>query len=329
MDIPPPPEPPPFPDGPPHSDGSSPPPPPPYEGGSPYGSGSPYEGSPPYGANSPYGSGTPYEAGAAYAGPPPYARAPHPYGRQPPYGPGPGPGPGPGGPPYGAPGPYGYGYPPPQPAGWYAERPTNGLAIASLVTSFVVWCLPVGLVLGIFALRQIRRRGESGKGLAVAGMSISGLGTVLSVSLFVLALVGALDDGNTTVQDLKVGQCFNTVDQSLSDYSDGARSTRVNVVSCDSPHDAETYAVLTLDAGAGGSYPGRDLASETSTEMCVSAVDSYLGGPPDSDTDVYYYMPSEDGWNGGDHSVTCFLGSWSGKTTGSLRSGAQGPGIGV
>jgi len=75
--------------------------------------------------------------------------------------------------------------------------------------------------------------------------------------------------------------------------------------------------------------PGWELASETSSQMCVSAVDSYLGGPPDSETDVFYYMPSEGGWNSGDHNVTCFVGSWSGRTTGSLRSGAQGSGIGV
>jgi hypothetical protein len=49
--------------------------------------------------------------------------------------------------------------------------PTNGLAIASLVCAFVF--TPLGLVFGLIAKSQIKRTGESGGGLATAGIVIS------------------------------------------------------------------------------------------------------------------------------------------------------------
>src|SRR5689334_8320213 len=87
-------------------------------------------------------------------------------------------------PPYGAypPAPSGgypgyYGYPPP--------RPTNALAIASLVCAFLF--APLGIVFGHLSLSQIRRTGEEGRGLAVAGLVIGYLITVLTVLVVALS----------------------------------------------------------------------------------------------------------------------------------------------
>jgi hypothetical protein len=107
----------------------------------------------------------------------PYGQAPHgPAG----YGPG---GYGPGG--YGPPG-YGLqGFGPPP------VRATNSLAIASLVLAFL--CAPVGLGLGIAARRQIRRTGEDGDGLALAGIIVGGIATglyVLLITVLVIAWFG-------------------------------------------------------------------------------------------------------------------------------------------
>ena len=116
-------------------------------------------------------------------------------------------------PPY-PPGPYqagppGYGMPPPYPGYQDPYNPyqryqnpssTNGLAIASLVTSvgglllgipltFVCWIgflIPVvGVVLGIVALSQIKRTQQQGRGLAIAGISVGGG----AIALTVIALV--------------------------------------------------------------------------------------------------------------------------------------------
>jgi len=99
--------------------------------------------------------------------------------------------PAPGAGPYAAPGPadpqYG--------AGDFYARPTNGLAIASLVTSLASLVVgisaPVGLILGIFALRAIRRDGTGGRGLAIGGIVVGALVTLLIVAFVVIAIVAS------------------------------------------------------------------------------------------------------------------------------------------
>ena len=81
--------------------------------------------------------------------------------------------------PPGYPGGYPPGYPPVAPWG----RPTNSLAIVSLVLAFVF--APAALVTGIIARKQIRRTGEDGDGMALAGIIIGGIIT----GLFVLVIV--------------------------------------------------------------------------------------------------------------------------------------------
>jgi hypothetical protein len=73
----------------------------------------------------------------------------------------------PGGAPYGggpAGGPPPYGQPPQQ-------QGTNGLSIAGLVLAFII--APVGFILSIIGLVQAGKRGQKGKGLALAGIIVS------------------------------------------------------------------------------------------------------------------------------------------------------------
>jgi hypothetical protein len=74
------------------------------------------------------------------------------------------------------------GYPPP---GW--SRPTNTMAILSLVLAFVF--APAGLVLGIIARKQIRRTGEDGDGLALAGAIVGGIFTGIYVLMIVFMII--------------------------------------------------------------------------------------------------------------------------------------------
>lgn len=88
--------------------------------------------------------------------------------------------------------PYG-GYPPPyDPYGYPRPRPTNGMAIASLICAFVF--APLGIIFGHISLSQIKRTGEEGHGLAVAGLVISYLITIGSIiaMLFVVWLAIAV-----------------------------------------------------------------------------------------------------------------------------------------
>lgn len=65
-----------------------------------------------------------------------------------------------------------------------ADRPMNSLAVAALACS-VVPGLPqlAAIVLGVAALRQIRRTGERGAALAAAGLAIATVGLILAVLL--------------------------------------------------------------------------------------------------------------------------------------------------
>jgi uncharacterized protein DUF4190 len=56
--------------------------------------------------------------------------------------------------------------------------PTNTMAVLSLVFAFVF--APLGIVFGHIAKSQIRRTGEAGDGLALAGLIISYVFTVIS-----------------------------------------------------------------------------------------------------------------------------------------------------
>jgi len=84
-------------------------------------------------------------------------------------------GPPPGQQPYGGYQPQ-YGYPP-------QSRGTNGFAIASLVCAF--FCSPLGLIFGFIARGQIRRTGEGGDGLALAGIIVSAASIALAVISFI------------------------------------------------------------------------------------------------------------------------------------------------
>lgn len=67
------------------------------------------------------------------------------------------------------------------------ERPLNPLAVISLVTSILPLQL-VGVITGHIALSQIKRTGDRGHGLALAGVIVGYVGGALTI--LVLTLVG-------------------------------------------------------------------------------------------------------------------------------------------
>ncbi|WP_025155609.1 DUF4190 domain-containing protein [Leifsonia aquatica] len=84
---------------------------------------------------------------------------------------------------------------PPAPAAPYAPYPaqksgTNVLAIIALVGAFV---FPLaGVICGHIALSQIKRTGESGRGLAIAGLIIGYVYIAFIVLAIILTIVGTL-----------------------------------------------------------------------------------------------------------------------------------------
>ncbi|MFI5818183.1 DUF4190 domain-containing protein [Streptomyces rishiriensis] len=231
--------------------------------------------------------------------------------------------PGPQGPypqaPYGA-APYplwGQGYSP------YGRRAAiNGLAVAALVLGILCFLPAVGLVLGLVALAQIRKRGERGKGMAVAGAILSSAG----LALWVLALAtgGASDfwqgfkegAGARSGFSLAKGDCFDMPGETFEeDVYD------VDEVACSGEHDAEVFATVPLP---GSSFPGDDRVTQLADDKCFRLRDSYAMDPwaLTDKVDVYYLTPTSESWNLGDREITCVFGPVDdkGTLTGSLRA---------
>ncbi len=139
-----------------------------------------------------YEVGTPYPPAIDYP-----ADIPHDYAPTPPY-PGVSSYPPPYPPPFPPPAYPGYpgGYGMPQPA------PTNTVAIGSLVASILSVFLfamcgigllagLVGIGLGVTALNQIQRTGQPGRGLAIAGIAVGAVGTLIGLG-WLLFFVAAM-----------------------------------------------------------------------------------------------------------------------------------------
>jgi hypothetical protein len=99
---------------------------------------------------------------------------------------------------YPPPPPGGYGYQPPPPGGYGYQPPpqgvgTNGMAIASLVCSLFGWLCVIGpilgLIFGFLALGQIKRTGQGGRGMAIAGIVIGGLVIALGIGFGILSAI--------------------------------------------------------------------------------------------------------------------------------------------
>lgn len=200
--------------------------------------------------------------------------------------------------------------------------PVNGLAIAALVLGVLCFLPGIGLLLGVVALVQIRRRGERGKGMAVAGIVLSTVGALLMTLAFTTggardAWDGFRDAANGAGGTFSVasGECFDSPSGSLEGYA-----YDVDIVPCAGEHDAEVFAAFSMPDGA---YPGDGTVTDAADDECYARSETYAMDPwafPD-DADVYYFTPTRQSWRYGDREITCMFGNIDpeGSLTGSLR----------
>ena len=195
----------------------------------------------------------------------------------------------------------------PPPAGRLRE--TNGLAIATLVMGIIAF-VPVAIVLGIIALVQIERRGDRGRGLAIAGLAIACgwvIVAVAAVTLVVTNLAGRDAEGRIDKAglvneiDLQIGDC-------LEDRTPTEDALALDAVPCDEPHRAEVFARFTLEPVDGDDgYPGADSVRRRARAGCRNRLRTFV--PREYDTqlaDMTYFSPDRIDWAIGDHDVTCF-----------------------
>ncbi|MER8047047.1 DUF4190 domain-containing protein [Streptomyces sp. NPDC094032] len=260
------------------------------------------------------GTPTPPPAGPP-AGPPlPGPPAPGPYGA-----------PGP----YNAPGPYTpygpYGPQGPGGVGPYGEpRPgTNGLAVASFVSGIVCCLPPLGLILGLVALPQIKKKGQKGKGFAIAGISLSAVSCLLIALGFATGGFNSFWEGfkrgmdeagsSKSALSLRKGECFN-VPGAMESYT-----ASVDIVDCAKPHEGEVTGNFKITGH--DKWPGEKALDGLAEERCQQINDAYTldkWAVPD-DVWTYYYLPSSLSWKGGDRTVTCTYGTDKKRFSGSLR----------
>ncbi|GAA1352461.1 DUF4190 domain-containing protein [Streptomyces beijiangensis] len=215
-------------------------------------------------------------------------------------------------------GPYPYPYAPKRPA-------INGLAIASLVLGIVCVLPPLGLVLGIVALVQIKKRGEGGKGLAVAGVVLSSLSTGLALLLVIAGasgeILGGLKGGIASAgstSGLVPGDCFD-VPGGVGKSTSG----RFRDVSCAGSHDGEVTGEFKVADTA--TFPGKAAIAVEAEKQCWVVNDAYamdIWAVPDG-AEMFYYPPTASSWRHGDRTVSCAYVIEDGTFHGSLRNDAR------
>lgn len=191
------------------------------------------------------------------------------------------------------------------------HRPTDGVAVAALVSG-IVPAIPVTLVLGPLALIRTGRSGARGRALAVTGLVLAGLWTVAAAIVAAAIITRPPPPKPVTlpaVFSLRAGQCLNSGANGISG---------VHVLSCTQAHDAEVFATFPL---AGSRYPGAAALQQRARQGCVTRLSGYLN-PQLSATSLAqsYVYPGAGAWSAGERTVVCTVRSTSGPLVGSVRA---------
>lgn len=192
------------------------------------------------------------------------------------------------------------------PPGYYAPPPakTNWWAIVSLVFGILGGVL-ISVICGIVGLNKAKQ-GQGGRGLAIAGLVLSGLWVLLFAAGIVVYF--AIGKGTVTATDVKVGDC-------LSEIPDGAMVLTVQTVECDQSHVGEVYAVLTMPDG---DFPGQ-AAIEEYQDKCEPELAAYSpAAMTDDSIQMYVLYPTVETWEQGDRAVTC-VATLDPPRTGSIK----------
>jgi hypothetical protein len=183
----------------------------------------------------------------------------------------------------------------------------------------------VSVPLGIIALRQIGRTKESGRGLAIAGLVLSGVWTVALGALAVILVLPVIETGHGSatlvatsspspaatgkpvdVDNLRVGEC--TAKDSDADFV-----STVQVLPCKQPHYGEVYAVVTV--------PGERLPSDRALdEICRRRLrHGFPAQWADNNVDYTWIGPDQSNWDDQDRGLVCYTITEEPRTGSFLR----------
>ena len=224
---------------------------------------------------------------------------------------------------------------------------TDGFAIASLllgVFGITVIGAILSINLGIMALRRVRRTGQPGRGLAIAGLVLSTI-SLLIVTFFVLGAgkgpsqpsasggPSSASGGHSSPSGARGspsgGDSSSPTAKPSSSASPGSPSTNVfalqpgqcfqnpsasqtelgftyvTVVACTKPHNAQAFAQVTVK---GTSWPGTDAVKRQADSLCHAQIKANVQiSKITSSMSLRYLYPLESSWAGGHRTITCLI----------------------
>lgn len=191
------------------------------------------------------------------------------------------------------------------------QRPTDGFAIATLITG-IVPLIPFTLVFGVVALIRIARTGARGRGLAITGLVLAGLWAIAGAAVAAVLITHhqpAKPVAVPRIFQLHTGQCLNSSSNGISG---------VHVLPCSQPHSGEVFGTFQV---AGHRYPGSAALQREASDGCVRRLSGYLNPQlsASSLTESYVY-PDSGAWAAGVRTVVCTIRSTAGPLTGSVRA---------
>ena len=221
---------------------------------------------------------------------------------------------------------------PPPPAGWQlwvdedqppGTGPTSGWAVAAFVLGLLS-VVVLSVIFAFIALRKIKRLRQRGRGLAIAGLALSGFWAVVLVAAIVAANAGRATRsaatgvithrGHMNAFSLRVGDCF--------DNPTGAHTVdTVTAIPCDQPHNAQIYAKFKL-TGSDFSYPGAAVVARRARSGCDARIGSVDKAVTTGAMTVRILLPEETSWTAGHRTVSCMLVNPRANLTTSLLNSA-------
>lgn len=158
------------------------------------------------------------------------------------------------------------------------EQPWNAMCIAGFVFSFIF--APVGLILSIIALAQINSSGEKSKGMAIAGIIIGIVNTLISIAVIVgivFAIGNALDSANDyNGHDYSYDSCTpgDNCDENSRDTQDDEQNISWHKADLSSMHAAKrdsAAGIQRAQTGASIAASSHDTRRHTgSCAVCIS-----------------------------------------------------------
>jgi len=248
--------------------------------------------------------------------------------------------------PYGGAGPYGAGggpyqygatWPPP-------SQGISGLAIASFVLGLLgafLLTAVLSVILGIAAMAEIRRSGQRGRGLAIAGFALSGVWVAAIVGLIVLGAVTGGSGGSNppsgapasparhspattqastpasvNVFSLPVGTCFDNPSGNLFSINS------VTAISCIRAHNAQVFAQFNVK---GTSFPGTAAMERRADNGCNARITGHLDQSKiTSAMSLHFIFPRQLAWDSGQRRISCLVMDSSRDLTSSLLARSSG-----